>query len=77
MIYNTLHRKLKIEQYEPTKNRGTRAPVYVWYNNNLNYLKIMSTDEISQIQKMASEEVKWWRGLYFVAIIINTDTWFP
>ena len=34
----------------------------------------MSSDEISQIQKMANEEVKWWRGLYFVMIIINTDT---
>jgi len=34
----------------------------------------MHSDEISRIQKMANEEVKWWRGLYLVTIIINTDT---
>jgi len=27
---------------------------------------MMSSDEISQIQKMANEEIKWSRGLYFI-----------
>jgi len=26
----------------------------------------MSSDEISQIQKMANEEIKWSRGLHFI-----------
>ena len=50
----------------PLLNRGTRAPISVWYNNNLEYLTMMYSDEISQVQKMANEEVKWWRGLQFI-----------
>jgi hypothetical protein len=41
--------------------------------NNINYLQIMSSDEISPNQGLVEEEVKWSRDLHFATIILITD----